>query len=63
MCFQTFRVLAKANKALLSKVMAMSGNMVEPDLGMRQEDLDILFEHVSIVFHTAATVKFDEALK
>lgn len=34
-----------------------------PDLGLQPEDKDILIQSVNIVFHSAATVRFNEPLK
>lgn len=34
-----------------------------PGLGVSASDIKVLGDSVSIVFHSAATVKFDEALK
>ena len=34
-----------------------------PELGISPTDQKILMDSVSVVFHSAATVKFDEALK
>ena len=34
-----------------------------PELGISEQDIQTLVSEVSIVFHSAATVKFDEALK
>ena len=34
-----------------------------PDLGISDQDLNLMIQEVSIVFHSAATVKFDEPLK
>ncbi|XP_017792478.1 PREDICTED: putative fatty acyl-CoA reductase CG5065 [Habropoda laboriosa] len=47
----------------LSKVIPVSGDVTEHQLGISEDDQETLMEHVSIVFHSAATVKFDEALK
>lgn len=47
----------------LGKVRAVEGNLTESDLGLSGADLDTLIENVSIIFHSAATVKFDESLK
>ena len=44
-------------------VVAMSGDVCEPMLGLSDDDVRIIAEHVSVVFHVAATVRFDEALK
>ena len=34
-----------------------------PDLGLSPEDKSMLMQRVNIVFHSAATVRFDEPLK
>ncbi|KAH6935251.1 hypothetical protein HPB50_004820 [Hyalomma asiaticum] len=47
----------------LGKVRAVVGNLTESDLGLNGADLDTLIENVSIIFHSAATVKFDEPLR
>ena len=39
------------------------GDITLPELGMSQADQKILTDSVSVVFHSAATVKFDETLK
>lgn len=39
------------------------GDITEPELGISQSDQNLLIKTVSVVFHSAATVKFDEALK
>lgn len=36
---------------------------MEEELGLSQADTQLLCDDVSIVFHCAATVKFDEALR
>ena len=41
----------------------IAGDMCLPGLGVSTSDVKILSDNVSIVFHSAATVKFDEALK
>lgn len=41
----------------------MSGDILEEGLGISQSDVSRLASEVSVVFHSAATVKFDEALK
>lgn len=43
--------------------MPVHGDITAPELGMSQADQKILTDSVSVVFHSAATVKFDEALK
>jgi len=48
---------------VLDKLVVINGNITEPNLGIDDEDLSTLINEVSVVFHCAATVKFDEALK
>ncbi|ESN98121.1 hypothetical protein HELRODRAFT_84823, partial [Helobdella robusta] len=45
------------------KVIPVAGDIMEPKLGLSEEEEKILIEEVSIVFHSAATVRFDEPLK
>lgn len=41
----------------------VAGDITEHELGISEADQAVLIKNVSIVFHSAATVKFDEALK
>lgn len=62
--FDTIR--AKPNGAqLLDKIVVIPGDIGEPNLGISEKDLDKMLadETLSIVFHSAATIKFDEPLK
>lgn len=47
----------------MSKIIPVAGDVTEPELGISADDQDMLIQSVSVVFHSAATVKFDEALK
>lgn len=47
----------------MKKIVPIQGDITEPELGISQPDQQLLADTVSIVFHSAATVKFDEALK
>ena len=47
----------------MTKVIAIAGDITLPGLGISKTDLDTLVQDVSIVFHSAATVKFDEPLR
>ena len=42
---------------------AIPGDMMDPNLGICPEDEAILIENVNVVFHSAATVRFDEPPK
>ena len=45
------------------KCYAISGDIVQEGLGIDQSEEDILVRDVSVVFHSAATIKFDEDMK
>ncbi|CAH0714671.1 unnamed protein product, partial [Brenthis ino] len=47
----------------LNKIIPIIGDISEPKLGINEEDEQMLIENVSIVFHAAATVRFNEPLK
>ncbi|XP_072938650.1 putative fatty acyl-CoA reductase CG5065 isoform X2 [Epargyreus clarus] len=47
----------------LEKVIPIIGDISEPNLGITLEDEELLLENVSIVFHFAATIKFNEPLQ
>lgn len=48
---------------VLLKLVAVEGDIMLPGLGLSQAATDMLAAEVSVVFHAAATVKFDEAIK
>lgn len=48
---------------LLAKVIPLSGDITEPDLGLSAEDAKLICDNVSVVFHCAATVRFDERMR
>lgn len=62
-----FEKSAKANRVsqsvLNQKIEAVSGDITLPGLGLNDEDRDKLLKNVSIVFHSAATVRFDDPLR
>ncbi|EFN86604.1 putative fatty acyl-CoA reductase CG5065 isoform X1 [Harpegnathos saltator] len=47
----------------LDKIIPVKGDMGMPELGLQPDDKDMLIQRVNIVFHVAATVRFDEPLK
>ncbi|XP_046420210.1 putative fatty acyl-CoA reductase CG5065 [Neodiprion pinetum] len=47
----------------IGKVIPVKGDVAMPDLGLSPEDRAMLTQRVTIVFHSAATVRFDEPLK
>ena len=60
---QVFDNLRRDSPELLNKLVPIAGDMSLPSLGVSPSDIKILRDNVSIVFHSAATVKFDETLK
>lgn len=55
--------MRSVNKDFSKKLIAVQGDLTEPNLGLSENDRSIMIENVNIVFHSAATVKFDEPLK
>ncbi|XP_038663847.1 fatty acyl-CoA reductase 1 isoform X2 [Scyliorhinus canicula] len=45
------------------KVVAVSSELTQPELGLSQADKELLTSCINIVFHCAATVRFNETLK
>lgn len=55
--------MKKDNPKSLEKIVLVKGDITYEGLGLSNEDRAELAQNVSVVFHCAATVKFDEALK
>lgn len=60
---KVFDPMKKANPDYKKKITLIPGDVTLPNLGISQSDREILKEEVTIVFHGAATVRFDEKLK
>ena len=60
---KVFDALRKDSPEVLNKLVAIGGDMSLAQMGISPADVKMLSENVSIVFHSAATVKFDEVLK
>lgn len=60
---QLFGKIRRDSPHDLTKIVPVAGDVTEPELGISEEDQNLLIHCVSVVFHSAATVKFDEALK
>lgn len=48
---------------LMKKCKAISGDVLELGLGMNKEDRLLLTDKVQMIYHCAATIRFDEPLK
>ena len=62
--FDAIRAMDKGEQ-LFDKIVVIPGDISEPNLGIGESDLSRMLsdETLSIVFHSAATIKFDEPLK
>lgn len=60
---QIFDNVRKQQPDAMGKITAVTGDMTSPGLGLSPSDLKSLKDNVSIVFHSAATIKFNEELK
>lgn len=57
------KLKAECGDEVLRKVTAVAGDVSAPSLGLHEEDRRRLCESVSVVFHCAASVRFDEPLQ
>ncbi|KAH1018238.1 fatty acyl-CoA reductase wat [Dendroctonus ponderosae] len=58
-----FQVLKRSHPDVFSKVEAVHGDCGLPMLGMSQQNVERLQEEVSVIFHCAANVRFEEPIK
>lgn len=58
-----FDLVRKGNPEFASKLEAIEGDLDLPSIGISQEDEQKLIENVNVVFHSAATIRFDEPIK
>ncbi|OXA38974.1 putative fatty acyl-CoA reductase CG5065 [Folsomia candida] len=58
-----FDLLKSQNPGALNKVRAIGGDITLPHLGISEDDRRHLTETVSVVIHSAASVKFNEPIK
>ena len=63
MGLQLFDLVREKQPDVAEKVKLVAGDLMEPDLGISAEDHARLADSVSIVFHAAAAVRFDETLR
>ncbi|CAG7817649.1 unnamed protein product [Allacma fusca] len=57
-----FDVLKLQHPDSLKKLVPIAGDITSPNLGISADDEKILHENVSVIIHSAATVKFDEVM-
>jgi fatty acyl-CoA reductase len=59
---QLFEKLKAEDNDFRKKIIAVKGDCTQPGLGLSPDDRQRIVEHVNIVFHMAATVRFNEIL-
>lgn len=60
---QLFDRLQEEQPGFAEKIIAINSDLTQPELDLSKEDESILIENVNIVFHCAATIRFNEPLK
>lgn len=63
LCSPLFNAIRRERPLDLHKVLPIEGDITQPELAISPNDRNMLVRTVNIVFHSAATVKFDEKLK
>ena len=59
---KVFDLLRETSPASLEKLQIIPGEITQPFLGISEENQAILAEKVSVAFHVAAAVRFDNPL-
>ena len=62
-CFQAFSHVIEKVPGALGRLVAIEGDISKPGLGISEEDTKSITECVSVVFHLAATIRFNEQLR
>lgn len=64
LCSQLFDTIKEQKPGLMEeKLYPVLGDMTELRLGLSDEDYRFLVDNVSVVFHVAASVRFDESIR
>ncbi|XP_011605197.2 fatty acyl-CoA reductase 1 isoform X2 [Takifugu rubripes] len=58
-----FERLQEEQPGFADKIIAVNSDLTQPELNLSKEDRSILTENVDIIFHCAATIRFNEPLK
>ncbi|XP_045177320.1 fatty acyl-CoA reductase 1-like [Mercenaria mercenaria] len=58
-----FEKVKKEQANFKDKFVAINGDMLQPELGICKSDREMLEREIHIVFHSAATIRFDEPLR
>lgn len=57
-----YKKLSEDSPKVLKKIIAIRGDVTEPNLGISTADEETIINNVSVILHVAATVKFDDEL-
>lgn len=60
---QLFEKLQEEQPDFAGKIIAVKSDLTLPELDLSKEDQSVLAENVNVVFHCAATIRFNEPLK
>lgn len=60
---QVFQVIKSERPDILAKVTPIVGDCVKPGLGISETDKELIKNEVNVIFHVAATVRFDAPLR
>lgn len=58
-----FEKLQDEQPEFTRKIVPVNSDLTQPELGLSQEDQSTLTENIHIIFHCAATIRFNEPLK
>ncbi|KAG5887300.1 hypothetical protein JTB14_007027 [Gonioctena quinquepunctata] len=58
-----FDTLRKSDPSVLNKIIPINGDVTELQLGMSKKDRHSIINNVQIIFHSAASVRFDDSLR
>ncbi|XP_063898654.1 putative fatty acyl-CoA reductase CG5065 [Helicoverpa armigera] len=58
-----YNMVRKKKPNFVEKIIPVAGNVADIRLGMSDQDWAIVTKEVNVIFHMAATTRFDEALK
>lgn len=61
--FQLFERLQEEQPGFAEKIIAVNSDLTQPEMDLSKEDHNTLAENINIVFHCAATIRFNEPLK
>ena len=58
-----FENLIREQPEVMTKIIPVEGDISLPNLGLSVADLELLLNNVSLIFNSAATIRFNEDLR